>query len=825
MKKTYLFLCLSFVFGVSVKTLAQTDPGTANLTHQWTFDDGTAKDNVGTADGTLQGNATITSKALNTINGGYLSLPAAAIGINSYTAITAEAWFTSASGANTGYTMLSYFGNTTGTTGTEYVTMSAARGDGFSRAAISTGNETSPWATENGVNSAKYDDGLLHHMVSVYDTNGVTFYIDGALIGTTPFTGTNAITSIGTQFAYLCKSGYTGDPTWKGNIHKYSLYNTALTADNVLFLFQHGAEAQPVITSTVSSLVFDSSYPAQVFNVTSANLGSDITVTVPAGLLIMDASGNTVTTIKANTQNVALTVVYDGSVLLVDGAITLTSGTSVVTIPVKSADDTSCFVPLYTEDISTDLNSDPGCNTLSAYAGWGTKTVVTTITDPADVFCGASSIEVGDGVSTGTGSLDMPISTLLLPNTIYRVKAMVKTVDGSFQIGVSGTNPDLIVPINTNNAWQAVDFTFTTGATVSAPNMYFNNWSCTGKSAFIDNWEIYVAKNPIVKTSVKSYVADNKLGKTYKFTSLAANLKNNITITAPAGITVSPTTISKDSITQQTITATYDGTTAVDGNIVLTSDTVVVKVAVISDNNSSSACFTPLYTDKTNLIPDPTMNNTTAGWGSHDIILAKDNPDSVFCGVSCGRIITSGDFDMVVTGLLAQNTEYTAKAMVLTLGTFQMGVNNVDSTTTVQQIDSINTQGTWQALTFHFTTGGFKVGIAQALYFNNYQLNGKRAFIDNWELYEAGPAALPSVSKQFTNIYVRDGKIIATFELENASMVQFDVYNTKGMLISIDKVQGEAGSNSKVLSASLKTGVYLVKMTQKGQSSIKKLVL
>ena len=820
MKKTYLFLCLSFVFGVSVKTVAQTDPGTANLTHQWTFDDGTANDVVGTAIGTLQGNAVITGKALNTLNGGYLSLPAAAIGINSYTAITAEAWFTSASGQNTGYTMLSYFGNTTGTTGTEYVTMTAARGDGFSRAAISTGNETSPWGTEDGVNSAKYDDGLLHHMVSVYDTNGVTFYIDGALIGTTPFTGTNAISSIGTQFAYLDKSGYTGDPTWKGSIHKFSLYNTALTADNVLFLFQHGAEAQSVITSTVSSLAFDSNYPAEVFNVTSANLASDITVTAPAGILIMDGvSGNPVTTITKNTANVALTVVYDGTVLLVDGNITLTSGSTVVTIPVKSADDATCYVPMYPN--GTNLIENPEMNSLSTFQGWGAKSVVTIITDPTNVYCGAQSIEVGNGVATG--SLDQSLTGLIVKNAVYKVRAMVKTMDGGFNFGTGQTDPEVIIPVNTNGEWQQIDFSFSTGANMGAtPLIYFNDYNCTGRTAYIDNYQVYLTENPVIVTSVKSYVADDKSGKNFKISTTSANLTKDITITAPAGIVLSKSVISKDSLTTQTFTATYDGTTAIDGNIVLTSDTIVVKVAVLSDN--SSACFTPLYTDKPNILSDPYMNNTTTGWGSHDLILAKDYPDSVFCGVSCGRIIGSGDFDIPLTGKIKPNTNYVAKAMVLTLGSYHMGVFRVDSVNTADITDSINTNGTWQAMTFYFTTGvGFKVGSTQGMFFNNMS-TGRRAFIDNWELYEAGPSALPTVSKQFTNIYIRDGKIVATFELENASLVQFDVYNVQGMLLSTDRIQGIAGGNSKVLSANLQSGVYLVKMTQNNQSFIQKLV-
>jgi len=56
-----MFLLLA-IFADSI--CSQTDPGTANLTHQWTFDNGTAADNVGTLNGVLSGGATIVNKAL-----------------------------------------------------------------------------------------------------------------------------------------------------------------------------------------------------------------------------------------------------------------------------------------------------------------------------------------------------------------------------------------------------------------------------------------------------------------------------------------------------------------------------------------------------------------------------------------------------------------------------------------------------------------------------------------------------------------------------------------------------------------------------------------
>ncbi|HET7732998.1 MAG TPA: LamG domain-containing protein, partial [Paludibacter sp.] len=362
MKKTYFFLCLLLGLGMSVQLFAQTDPGTANLKHQWTFDDGTAKDVVGTVNGTLEGAATIASKALVTTSGGFMSFPAADLGVNSYPEITAEVWFTPSAGANGGFTMLSYFGNTTGSFGTDYFCITAARGDNVSRTSISCGDTGSPWASEDGVNGTEYDDGKLHHMVATLNATNITFYVDGVNVGTKAYTRTqNVISAIGTQFAYLAKGGYTGDPTWKGLIHKFSIYDKALTDDNVLYLFQKGAEEQPVITTTISSLALDNSYPAEVFNVSSSNISSNITITAPAGITVLP------TTITANEKDVAVTVIYPGS-NIIDGNITLTSGTTVVNIPVKTASDLSCFTPIYPEALATNLLGDfKGCNSMVGF--------------------------------------------------------------------------------------------------------------------------------------------------------------------------------------------------------------------------------------------------------------------------------------------------------------------------------------------------------------------------------------------------------------------------------------------------------------------------
>lgn len=71
------------------------DPGTSNLKHSWKFNDGTADDHVGGANGTLVGGAAIVDGALVTsAQGQWMEMPGDVIALNTYDAVTIEAWYT-----------------------------------------------------------------------------------------------------------------------------------------------------------------------------------------------------------------------------------------------------------------------------------------------------------------------------------------------------------------------------------------------------------------------------------------------------------------------------------------------------------------------------------------------------------------------------------------------------------------------------------------------------------------------------------------------------------------------------------------------------------
>lgn len=242
-----LFLFIQTVV-MTIGLVAQgVDPGTANLKHSWTFEDGTANDYVGGADGTLVGGASV-SEGLLLISdqNQWMEMPGDVIALNTYDEITIEAWYTPVEGANTSYTMLAYFGNSVNGFGVDGYFITSARGDDKSRAAISCGVYTNPWTGESGVNGPEYDDGLLHHMVSTLTNEEITLYIDGELMGTSPLSDNNRIGFISTQYAYLAKGGYVVDPVWIGSIDEFNIYNKALSEDEVLYLFLKGPATSTV---------------------------------------------------------------------------------------------------------------------------------------------------------------------------------------------------------------------------------------------------------------------------------------------------------------------------------------------------------------------------------------------------------------------------------------------------------------------------------------------------------------------------------------------------------------------------------------------------
>ncbi|MBN1765111.1 MAG: hypothetical protein JW860_07630, partial [Sedimentisphaerales bacterium] len=225
-------LCLAFVIAL-ISGMAQ-----AALVHQYTFEDGTADDSVGAADGNLVGDAAVVDRAL-VLDGvdDWMDMDGSIIDVNTYSEVSIEVWYTPAAGQNTGFTMLAYlggFGTYESWGGSDYFFITSAREDDVSRAAISNGTSAGPWGLETGVDGTEYDDDNMHLMVGTIDSSGISLYIDGSLVsGPVALAAHNSINGISQGFVGLGKGGYTNDPEWAGTIHEFNIYDHALSLNEV----------------------------------------------------------------------------------------------------------------------------------------------------------------------------------------------------------------------------------------------------------------------------------------------------------------------------------------------------------------------------------------------------------------------------------------------------------------------------------------------------------------------------------------------------------------------------------------------------------------
>lgn len=239
----------------------------ADLTHLYTFDDGTANDSVGDADGTLMGDAVV-SEGQVLLDGSsttYVDLPGPAIAINTYPAITLELWLTS-SPANMNYTMAAVFGRTfagasdplsqanggpfaNGDTwrGVHYLMLQPTRGDGHGRVAIT----AQSFEAESGISApGQINDGKEHMMAVTVDGNNLTYYFDGSLIGTSPV-GANTLAALSNDHAYLGRSVYPGDAYFVGSINQFGIWNNARSAEQIAVDFATARVPEPCFVSLI----------------------------------------------------------------------------------------------------------------------------------------------------------------------------------------------------------------------------------------------------------------------------------------------------------------------------------------------------------------------------------------------------------------------------------------------------------------------------------------------------------------------------------------------------------------------------------------------
>lgn len=452
-------------------------------------------------------------------------------------------------------------------------------------------------------------------------------------------------------------------------------------------------------------------------------------------------------------------------------------------------------------------------------------------------FTTASTITAGKGIYFNSCGSSTPAITDTCFIDNYEMYAVPKVYPSAASLTFLQSGATKKVAVRAIGLTQDITITASTGFTVSPSTMAatvngdslsvtFN--SATSKTGYVyftsgsvkDSMQVTGTVAPTLLTSAP-YVSLDELNNSGTFTVTGGNLVAGITMSAPAGITLTPSTL-PSSANGATVTVSYDGNATSSGYITLTSTTATTRVRVRAVRNADS--YSALYSSG-NLITDTYLNDISnfGGWGNHSI-----NTDTafVYSGSRSGKVAggqCAGSLDRVLTGIMKPSTKYRVKAMVYAqTGSFQIGVwgwwsGKADTTSIV------STTGSWQTVDFEFTTGA-TLGADQGMFFNSCWTGGQTGYIDNWEAYEvSNTTGVNYLNKDNQKVYITNNKLVSDFTLNKESVVSISVYDMQGKLVSKYSNWCEAGRNNKTINAPASKGVYIVKITSDEFSISRKL--
>ncbi|GGF77183.1 T9SS type A sorting domain-containing protein [Wenyingzhuangia marina] len=264
-----------------------------------------------------------------------------------------------------------------------------------------------------------------------------------------------------------------------------------------LEIYDLGENLEPVMIVSETKLVFsETPDETATFTISSSNLSGDITLTAPTGITL---DKTTITIAEAAEGDVTVTATFDGLANILNENITIsTSGIDPKMISVIGSVDSGCFTPL---NSASNMISDSKLLSRGSFGGWGDVTIAYEVAGA----CGATTALLStDGVNVGypDGAALDASGIAWLPNTQYRARAWVKTIEGGIAIKLGqvdgGTFDGEFVDaldIDTNGEWVLMDKTFTTGAAPGTGGFFsFNTADATGTVAtqtYVDNFELY----------------------------------------------------------------------------------------------------------------------------------------------------------------------------------------------------------------------------------------------------------------------------------------------------------------------------------------------
>jgi hypothetical protein len=228
--------------GAEIKDLAYAHPA---LAHRYSFATN-AWDSIGMAHGSLAGNATVTNHALHLTgnSGDYVNLPGGLVSGSS--ALTVEFWATF--GANGNGARLFDFGNTTGSSGYNFVFYSPH-----------TSTDGQSFDISTAAAAANFDllgtlDNRAVHVVCIMDptNNYCAIYTNGVLQSTLT-APLPALSGVSPAWSFIGRSLFSADAWLKATIDELRIYDGRLTPQEIAVNDQYGPDALALPVTLVQS--------------------------------------------------------------------------------------------------------------------------------------------------------------------------------------------------------------------------------------------------------------------------------------------------------------------------------------------------------------------------------------------------------------------------------------------------------------------------------------------------------------------------------------------------------------------------------------------
>lgn len=253
MKAKFTILVISMLVFALSASKSQVRPNPANEKHHLNFEDDTPMDQIGEAHGEFMDGAYVEQGAL-ILTGGYLKLPGDVIKINTYKEISVEIWGVPYKSQNAPNPNMMWSFGQAGNPGKYYLFFTPGRWGTNVAARICVADDA-PWANEQGPSFNKDigDSALHHYVVTISPDSIMKLYADGEVVKYTTETGEDSavrkltifLDKLSNQDAFIGKAVYP-DPTWKGRVELFAIWDKALTAQEVKYLYEKGAKREPL---------------------------------------------------------------------------------------------------------------------------------------------------------------------------------------------------------------------------------------------------------------------------------------------------------------------------------------------------------------------------------------------------------------------------------------------------------------------------------------------------------------------------------------------------------------------------------------------------